>query len=276
MVRQGPFSGERRRPNATLPYPGPLCAILAMLDYRDRFSFNSNSHDLWEVYNSIKKYYPIGIRQGKGVGIYFEYPGLKKLEDIIVENIHNESNFKNRWKNFTKKVGLNLQKEVVDTTFGQAPSFSAHVILDKHKFKNGCNYKQLHFAVSLVGKFFTIYGMDITDIYDKENQFTKTYRTVNILTASPFKEFKDDFEKLENIIRGKFSSYKLIPFAFGQQIIDGLQVRYSDAEVCSVYMALFNDTIQIRNNFRYTHGLSVKHTRGDIYYGFNDWIKNKS
>lgn len=118
--------------------------------------------------------------------------------------------------------------------------------------------------------------MDLTDIYDKEKQFTKTYRTINILTASPFMEFKDDFEKLESIIRGKFSSYKLIPFAFGQQIIDGLQVRYSDAEVCSVYMALFNDTIQIRNNFRYTHGLSIVHTRGDIYFGYDDWIKNKS
>ena len=271
-----PPSAKLSAANATVAYPGALCAIIMMLDYRDRFSFNSNSHDLWEVYNSIKKYYPIGIPQGEGGGIFFEYPGLKKLEDIIIENVHNASNFKSRWKDFTNIVGRTLKKKVVGTTYGQAPSFSSHLILDINEFKNGCNFKQLHFAVSLVGNFFTIYGMDVTDIYDKEKQFTKTFRTANILTASPFMEFKNDFEKLESLIRDRFTDFRMIPFAFGQQIINGLQVRYSDAEVCSVHMALFDDTIQIQNNFRYTHGLMIEHTRGDIYYGLNDWKKDNS
>jgi len=63
----------------------------------------------------------------------------------------------------------------------------------------------------------------------------------------------------------------MVPFAYGKQIIDGLQVRYSDAEVCSVHMALFNDFIQPRNNFRFTQGHIINSTRGNEYYGSDDW-----
>lgn len=169
-----------------------------------------------------------------------------------------------------------MEKEVVGTTYGQAPSFSSYLILEKNEFQDGCNFKQLQFAVSFVGKFFTIYGLDLTAIYEKEGQYTKTYFQSGIFTTSPFKEFKTDFVKLESLIRQKFYNYKMIPFAFGQKIINGLQVGYCDAEVCSVYMALFDATIQVGNNFGYTHGLTVKHTRGDIYYGLDDWVKDKS
>ncbi|MBT8183012.1 MAG: hypothetical protein KJO53_15645 [Eudoraea sp.] len=251
----------------------PIKNNFMLIDFRDRFSFNSFSHDLWPVYNAIKEYYPIGIARGEGGGIFFQYPGLKKLEEIVIENVHNESNYKKRWKDFTKELSINMGKEVVGTTFGQAPSFSSYLIMEKNDFKNGSNNKQIHFAVSLLGNFYTIYGLDVTTVYDPEKSYRKAYRTANALTASPHQEYKNDFVKLESIIREKYPEHKMIPYAFGQKLIDGLRVRYSDAEVCSVYMALFDDTLQIRNNFHYTQGFTIEHTRGNIYYGMDDWIK---
>ena len=70
--------------------------------FPDKFSFNSSVYDLWEIYDGIKTFYPIGIRQGEGVGIFFEYSGIKKLEEIVIENVHNEKNFQNRWTNYIK------------------------------------------------------------------------------------------------------------------------------------------------------------------------------
>ena len=94
-----------------------------------------------------------------------------------------------------------------------------------------------------------------------------------MVTASPYMVFKETYDKLENSIRERYPDHRLVPFAIGQQLIDGLRVRYSDAEVCNVHMAIFDDYIQPRNNFRFTQGLIVDHTRGDVYYGMDSWLK---
>ena len=240
--------------------------------FPDRFSFNSHSYDLWDIYNGIKSYYPLGIPQREGAGIFFEYAGLKKLEEIIVENVHDEKNFQKRWTDYTDELKKILKKDIIGTTYGQAPSFSSSIIIEQNVIGTCTHLKELHFAVSFVGDFFTIYGLDSTRILDEIGDYTG-YHAANVVTASPFKEFEKDFYLLENSIRKKYPNHKMVPYAFGQQIMDGLQVRYSDAEVCSIQMALFNDIIQPRNNFRFTQGHVVDYTRGNVYYGIEDWKK---
>ena len=240
--------------------------------FPDKFGFNSHKYDLWEIYEGIKSYYPIGIARGEGVGLFFEYSGLKKLGEIIVDNVHNEKNFKKRWTNYTDELKKILKKDIIGTTYGQAPSFSSSIIVEKNVVGTCTHLKELHFAISFVGNFFTIYGLDSTRILDEKGDY-KGYHVANVLTASPFKELEKDFLLLENSIRKKYPEHKMIPYGFGQQIVDGLQVGYSDAEVCSVHMALFNDIIQPKNNFRFTQGHVVEHTRGDVYYGLDDWKK---
>lgn len=240
--------------------------------FPEKFSFNCHLYNLWNIYNRIKIFYPIGIPKGEGVGIFFEYPGLKKLEEIIIDNVHNEKNFQERWTNYNIELKKILEKEIIGTTYGQAPSFSSSIVIEKNVIGTCTHLKELHFAISFVGNFFTIYGLDSTRILDEKEGY-KGYGAVNVLTASPYKEFEKDFLLLENSIRTKYPNYKMIPYGFGKQIMDGLQVRYSDAEVCSIQMALFNDIIQPRNNFRFTQGMIVDHTRGDVYYGIEDWKK---
>ena len=240
--------------------------------FPNKFSFNSHSSDLWDIYNGIKSFYPIGIPRGEGVGIFFEYSGLKKLEGIIMDNVHNEKNFQKRWTDYTDELKKIMKKEIIGTTYGQAPSFSSSIIVEKNVIGACTHLKELHFAKSFVGNFFTIYGLDSTRILDEKGE-SKGYRAANVVTASPFKEFEKDFLLLEKSLRERYPNHKMVPYAFGQQIINGLQVRYSDAKVCSIYMALFNDIIQPRNNFQFTQGHFVEHTRGDVYFGLDDWKK---
>ena len=230
------------------------------------FSFNTSQYDLWEIYETIKKYYPIGLSHHEGKGIYFEYAGIKELEKIVVENIHDNKNWNERWVKFTEEIGKEINKEIIGTTYGQAPSFSSSVILERNQIENFHHQKELHFAVSLIGNFYQIYGFDITRILEKNRK--GGYTSVNVVTTSPHEEFKLPFEFVEKKIKEKYPNHKIVPFSFGQLIIKGLQVRYLDDEECSVNQALFNQFLSEKN-------ISV-FTRGDKYYGIDKWkIKNQ-
>jgi hypothetical protein len=232
---------------------------------RLNFSFNSNEYDFWEIYEVIKNYYPIGINRGKGGGIYFEYSGIKELEKIVVENIHDNKNWNERWVDFTEDIGKELNQEIKGTTYGQAPSFSSSILLERNKTKNCQHTKELHFSVSLIGNFFQIYGLDTTKIMEKDEN--KGYSAVNVVTTSPYKEFKESFEFVENKLEEKYPNHRIIPFAFGQTILNGLQVRYLDDEVCSINMAIFNQFLSEETISRFT--------RGDRYYGIDKWRKKE-
>ncbi len=123
------------------------------------------------------------------------------------------------------------------TRMGQAPSFSFSVILERKKEGKIIHTKELHFAVSLLGNFIQIHGFDSTVILDQKNQ--KGYSAINVVTTSPFEEFKESFEYIENKLNSRYPNHRLVPFAIGQGIINGLQVNHRDEEICSVSSALF-------------------------------------
>ncbi len=225
------------------------------------FSFHPSKHNFWPIYDAIKMYYPIGIKRS----IYFEYPGIKKLSDLVVENIHNSDNLYNIWGSFEKEISERFNIEVIGTTYGQAPSFSCDLIIEIVEVDQLKRIKKLSIAVSLIGKFFTIYGVDETIIIEKnENIFDFNFHSINVLTASPYREFETIFKDLKSMVEARFSDYKFVPFAINSMFIKGLQVRYLDKEECTIYNALFNhllDTYDTR-----------KLTRGNRHYGYDDWI----
>ena len=49
--------------------------------------FNSDKFDFWKIYDAIKRFYPIGVKKDESK-MYLSYPGLKELEDIVIDNIH--------------------------------------------------------------------------------------------------------------------------------------------------------------------------------------------
>ncbi|HEY5368846.1 MAG TPA: hypothetical protein VIJ75_07630 [Hanamia sp.] len=192
--------------------------------------------------------------------MYFSYPGLKELEDIVADNLHDENHFIERWDNFTKDIEKEIGKEIIGTTYSQAPSFSSYVLLDTTSVDNLTRTKELHFFVSLVGTFYTIIGQDINTVKlaDRTN-----YRSTSYLVVSPENEFTDTFKLLCDKIENQFKGFRFVPYSIFQQTIDGLNIRYSDENLNSVFHTLFNNSVDV----------AVQRKIGNNYFKSEDWIK---
>lgn len=221
--------------------------------------FNSNKFDFWKIYDAIKHFYPIGVKKDESK-MYFSYPGLKELESIVVDNIHVVNHFVDRWGNFTKGLEKEIGNEIIGTTYGQAPSFSSYVLLDKTSVDNLTRTKELHFFVSLVGPFYTIIGQDNNTVTLEDG---KNYRSTSYLVVSPENEFEETFKLLCNKIENRFKEFRFVPFEICQQKIEGLEIRYSDESLNAIFHALFNNHID----------LTIFRKIGNDNFKAEDWIK---
>jgi hypothetical protein len=211
------------------------------------FSYRIDRYDFWAIYEAIKKYYPIGIDKREG-GNYFLYQGIKDLEKVIVENIHEESKLKERWGNRINNWSERVGHKIKSTTYGQAPSFSARIELENIEIRDRILMKEMHIAVSLIGPFYTIFGSDMTSFIERDavwkkgmkkrdRFYTETHRTV----ISPYKEYAETFNMLRILIEQDFKEYRFVPHFIHSQVIHGVQVRYRDDILNRIYHALFND-----------------------------------
>ncbi|WP_316843888.1 hypothetical protein [Pedobacter psychrodurus] len=94
------------------------------------FNFNTGTHNFWPIYNAVTKFYPIGLRRDEN-SILFEYPGLKELENIVVDIIHKKNHFYQSWLKFQDELSNKLNKASRGSTMGQAPSLSIDIFLEK-------------------------------------------------------------------------------------------------------------------------------------------------
>ncbi len=220
--------------------------------------FNYDKFDFWKIYDSIKHFYPIGINKDE-IPRYRSHPGLKELEDILLDNTHNETHFTERWVNFTEEIGSEINKEIVDTTHGQVPCFSSYVLLETAKLNNLTRTKGLHFLVSLVGPYYTVIGEDWNTVEIDERE----YRSTNYLVVSPENEFENIFRHLCSKVEARFKGFRFVPFDICRQMIEGLQVQYSDRIENSVFHALFNESIDP----------ALERIIGNAYFKSEDWVK---
>jgi hypothetical protein len=227
------------------------------------FSFNPDRHNFWPIYETIVKYYPIGI--SKESPLYFRYPGIKALEEIVVRNIHDKHTYDTVWTSFTKSIQQVLGKEVIGTTYGQSPSFSAFLKVDSWAKDQITIRKELHFTNSLIGPFFTIFGQEVARFkeLDGTGDYPSMYESTIVLTVSPFEEYEELFVELKKSIESRFDGYKFVPFAMNQDYVEGLSVGYIDQKVNTIYHALFNHLLFADDN--------PKSIRGDQYYGYEAW-----
>lgn len=223
-------------------------------------SFDPNRYNFFEIYDCIKQYYPIGIEMKNG-GVYFQYPGIKKREKIIVENIHNEGSYQTQWINFRQHIARELNTEVSGQTYGQEPSFSASISVHRKNYETCVHNKALYFSVSVLGPYYQIYGQDTTAIKGPDNSIS--HIVINAITTSPFDEYAEYFLLIEAKIKEKYPRHKIIPYIIGKSKIKGLQISLSKEKNCTVYQALFN---QFLANY-------AQRPRGDKRYGIEQWKK---
>lgn len=223
---------------------------------KNYFSFRTDRYDFWPVYDAIKKYYPLGV--SKDYDSYFEYPGLKMLEKLIVDTIHQPSQFKESWKKLCDDYSTSHKIKVIDSTYGIAPSFSAIMEWDAGKFGDRVVAKELHFAISLLGPFYTVFGLDNTSLQDNETPYRHSHRII----ISPFHEHKAHFNQIREEIEQAFPGYKFVPYFIHSSYIKGLEVRYRDEKSNTIYNALFNDLCTFKSP-----AVGEQFT-----YGFDQWL----
>jgi hypothetical protein len=240
----------------------------------ESFTFDENGFDYWPIYNAIKDYYPLGIPfNPESETFYRSYPGSKERVRLIIDNIHNNEQFEERWGKFQNQIGQELGVAVEGTTNPMAPSFSAALKLENKSIGNMTSGKELHFAVSLLGPFFTIYGIDYAgvalrrdvswapDIEDGQVY----YHSTCAITTSPYLEYQEHFTWLEQRLRERYSGYRIVPFEISAQIIRGLQVDYGATPLNDISHTVFNGL------FHDNHEMNWQLTRGDESYGADDW-----
>lgn len=215
-----------------------------------------------ELIETVTRYYPIGIKSSHDS--YHEYPGQVTLGEILIDNIHIAKNYKSRWREFEKQLRIDLNKKIWGETYASKPSFSASVIIRKSKHFDLIHIKKLHFSVSLLGPYYTIYGIDETAVVDQKDGRDLFYAAINTVTISPYKEYESCFIALRELIEKQFTGYKFIPFKLHSMSIDGLFDPYHDDEEMTIYGALFDDFLQDYNLHR---------MRGDRQYGTDVWVK---
>ena len=213
------------------------------------------------IIETIKKYYPISIKSNEDS--YFKYPGQVELGETVIDNIHKAKNYNSRWKEFEKQVRIDLNKKVWGETYASKPSFSASVMIRKSKKFDLIHIKKLHFSVSLLGPFYTIYGIDETAVVDQIDGRDLFYAALNTVTVSPYKEYESAFIALRASIEKRFIDYKFIPFKLHSITLDGLHDPYNNDSEMTIYGALFDDALQGYDTYR---------MRGDRQYGTEIWV----
>ncbi|MFT3681906.1 MAG: hypothetical protein QM791_16655 [Ferruginibacter sp.] len=221
------------------------------------FWFSSKKFDFWPIYEAIKKVYPLGIQKSQG-SLFDKYPGRDILSSLLTENIHNNKNYKAVWKKFEDGLKKKIGHPIVSTTYGQAPSFSSYVELLTDSFDNVKRTKEIHYAVSLLGPFYTVIGQENFQVkIDQSNFYSTAY-----LVVSPLNEYADTFNLLCKKIEDRFKGYRFVPFHISNSCIDGLSVYYGD-HPNRIFYALFNGFLDT----------SVR-IIGDEFYKASDWIRD--
>lgn len=221
--------------------------------------YDFNKYDFSELDARIKKFYPIGIEKIEG-GLYHQHEGVKKLNELKIEFIHNKEKYK-EWTLFCSEIGDNLNRKAIGTTYGLGPSLSCSFNLELFEYNTCTHIKSIHFSVSLLGNFIQIYGKDRICItcYEKN----KIYPSTNVLTVSPIDEFNEPFQLIQECLKARYTDHKLVPYQIGQLSVEGLQVTYLNNANCTINEALFDNFLNA------TYG--SKFTRGDTQFGIKEW-----
>ena len=240
--------------------------MLKTHSFKSYFSLSHGPYQIWkEVSDTIKEFYPIGVDRESPD--YEMYTGLQKMGQIMEDNILDNKMYRKRWGGFLKIIRKDLNKsaeEVHSTTYGLRPGYSADLILERYEDDSLLRIKKLTFAVSLIGPFYSVCGIDETFIRNKYHDYNGGgYHAINVITASPYEEFENEFNHLQRRIETHFKGYKFVPISMCLKMVEGLHHDFLEAG--TVYDALFNHLF----NFYYS---PFARYRGDEYYGYGENI----
>jgi hypothetical protein len=227
-------------------------------------------HDFTLIENAIKEYYPIDQAERLTSDTIQAWPGFKKRGALANSEFFDGKAFDKKWGKLVSHLKKNLKRPVIAYPDLTGPSLYGEVLLTENKAPDFLRQQSLCFHISLLGPFFSIYGMDkstaILPIHSMMEGIQKRhFTTTHVLTTSPIFEYQEVFTALENEIKAYLPTFRFVPYTIGMSTMRNISVedemrdfRYMD----TIYEGLFGN-------------LSVHEcdTRGDEDYGIEDWIR---
>jgi hypothetical protein len=207
-----------------------------------------------DIYERVIKYYPLGINELEP--IYQEYSGYKLLQELCYEKLNSVKS--NQWAKLVSDLKSSFSSiiYVKDETESIQPSYSCSLILCQNKVSNILYQKAIRLHVSILGPFYTAYGLDTIQIYDAYDN--ALMETQPILSVSPLDDYKDSLPLVRDIIKNIYAEHSYVPFYYLKKRVKALSVAgvsVLEGNGASVFQALF--TSEDIANYK---------LRGDIHY----------
>ena len=234
------------------------------------FQNHYREHEFSLIHDTIKAYYPISEERRYTNKNIKSAPGFKKISALINDNFINQKNYKKRWSKLNQSLERTLKKPILAYPDLSGPCYSGEVMLEEVKTADFVWTKELRFYISLLGPFFSIQGIDRTNIIlpidmRRGDSYPGNFAATNAVTVSPVFEYKAMFNLLEEELRAFFLGYLFVPYAIGMATIKNISIEDDLRDprmIDAVYEGLFG-RIAVHD------GLS----RGDDHYGFSNWLK---
>jgi hypothetical protein len=234
-------------------------------------------YDFRAIYDTIKEHYPIegGHKQYTRETLK-TFDGYKKIDQLVDENFFKKKNYKERWTAFQKFLKKSMDRKIDNTHTLVNTCFSGSVMVDELVTPEYSKTKMLHYFISILGPYYSIYAMDRSEVKlpttmglsKNEEPRIHSYYADHVATVSPVFEYELAFLQLQTKIKEWFPTYKFIPCDIGLSTIDGISAYVQtyggdiDAHSDSIYTGLFGPSVPPRCPLR-----------GDKRFGFSEWIK---
>ncbi len=238
--------------------------------YLHPFKNQYQDHDFTLISDTIKEYFPVDKPKRLTSKTVSSSPGFKKIGKIVNEEFLNQKAYRDKWGKLTSNLKKAFKKPIHGHPDLSGGGFLGEVIIDEDKKPDFIRQKSLRFYISILGPFFSIHGVDssiaLLEFESRVKDFNKgNFAATHAITISPVFEYQEVFNKLENELRAFFPGYLFVPYNVGMSTIKNISIADETRDPRSldtIYGALF--------------GLGAVHsclTRGDRYYGMNDWVK---
>ena len=161
-----------------------------------------------EVYEEIIRYYPLGIKDSDPQ--YIEYPGINLLQELCYKK--NEQAAYGMWKRLVKNIKGDNSKVLHASSESPLfdPSYTGKLLLSKVKDEVNIYSRELYFHVSVIGQFYTVYGIDRV-ASNSGMQNSTMYDP--IVYFFPFDIYEKWFQLVRNKIEEVYTNHKFVQYA---------------------------------------------------------------
>lgn len=221
----------------------------------------------------IANYYPVTSTERLTEHNVGQSLGFRKISERVEQEFINQKTYRGKWEKFASELKKKLKKPVShEPELTSGASFMGEIILKETKLDDFAFTKTLTFHISILGPFFTIYGVDHSTVFSKldypHGPQTGHFTATNALTISPLFEYQELFTAVEKEIRAFFPGYLFVPYKIGMTTIKNISIKDDSRDprmMDTVYEGIFG-----------TRSVHDCQRRGDERYGFKDWLKPKT